>query len=224
MKEYRVKVSVRNNLLLKAIENAGYTNLAKFARAAKVPLQRLYNLSSMTEPPLDMHGNFTIYATTIMDFLGALPEDLWSINQLTLKLKSSSSSKEMAEGDLQGLLEEWQERMTLPDPAEVLYEKERSAIINKALERLPGNYRKLVEDKFGFNGEEKTFQQLGEERGTTKEPQRHKLAKSLRILRAPFWRVDEKEERKINPIHSIAGQRDHGWEEACSPYREYVQK
>lgn len=221
MKEYRVKVSVRNNLLLKAIENAGYTNLAKFARAAKVPLQRLYNLSSMTEPPLDMHGNFTIYAAIIMDFLGALPEDLWSINQLTLRLKSSSSSKEVAESDLQSLLEEWQERMTLPDPAEVLYEKERSAVVHEALDHLPENYRKIVEDKFGFNGEEKTFQQLGDERGTTKEPPRLKLAKSFRILRAPVWGVDEK--RKVNPLHKMANQVGEGsdrWIEACSTYRD----
>lgn len=36
MDEYRVKVTVRNNLLLSAIESAGYVSQSEFARAAGI--------------------------------------------------------------------------------------------------------------------------------------------------------------------------------------------
>lgn len=36
MKEYKVIVRVKNNLLMSAIERAGYTSLAEFSRAIQI--------------------------------------------------------------------------------------------------------------------------------------------------------------------------------------------
>ena len=44
MEEYRLKVSVRNNLILTVIEDMGYTNLHKFSKENYVSLTGLYDL------------------------------------------------------------------------------------------------------------------------------------------------------------------------------------
>ena len=36
--EYRIKVTVRNNLILNAIENAGYKSVSEFCRAVNLPV------------------------------------------------------------------------------------------------------------------------------------------------------------------------------------------
>lgn len=52
MKPYRIKVSIRNNLLLNAIEEQGYPTVAAFERAMGVPSGRMGALVSMRVAPL----------------------------------------------------------------------------------------------------------------------------------------------------------------------------
>lgn len=52
MDEYNVKVTVRNNLILKAIKDFGHTNLNKFAKATGISITGLYGLVNLMEPPI----------------------------------------------------------------------------------------------------------------------------------------------------------------------------
>ena len=48
--EYRIKVTVRNNLILNAIENAGYKSVSEFCRAVNLPKTALTELIAMRKP------------------------------------------------------------------------------------------------------------------------------------------------------------------------------
>ena len=58
MDEYNVKVTVRNNLILKAIKDFGYTNLNNFAKASGIGVTGLYSLVNLMEPPIGVKGEF----------------------------------------------------------------------------------------------------------------------------------------------------------------------
>lgn len=76
MKEYRVKVSVRNNLILKAIEEQGYKSAAAFAKASGLSYISLNQMISMKKAPLNQSGEFCTMAKELMEILGACPSDL----------------------------------------------------------------------------------------------------------------------------------------------------
>ena len=59
MKEYRIKVTVRNNLLLLAIEKAGYKSQSDFVKELNVSLNQLNALIAMRTCPITNEGNFT---------------------------------------------------------------------------------------------------------------------------------------------------------------------
>ena len=98
--EYRVKVSVTNNLLLRAIEDAGYKSQSDFARAMDVHPASVNALVAMRECPINKNGGFSPLATQVMEFLGACPTDLWTEDQLTMKLRTNSSWSAMGREEL----------------------------------------------------------------------------------------------------------------------------
>jgi len=98
--EYRVKVSVSNNLLLRAIEDAGYKSQSDFARAMDIHPASVNALVAMRECPINKNGGFSPLATQVMEFLGACPTDLWTEDQLTMKLRTNSSWSAMGREEL----------------------------------------------------------------------------------------------------------------------------
>ena len=47
MDEYRLKVTIKNNLILNAIEESGHTNLHNFCKSEKLQLNNLYDLINL---------------------------------------------------------------------------------------------------------------------------------------------------------------------------------
>lgn len=64
--EYRIKLTVRNNLLLSAIEAAGYKTQAEFARANGIRATDLNALVGLREPPIKANGEFSPLARSVM--------------------------------------------------------------------------------------------------------------------------------------------------------------
>ena len=102
--EYRVKVSVSNNLLIQAIENAGYKNQSDFARAIDCNASYINMLCGLRISPMTREGEFTKGANQVMEALGACPTDLWTEEQLTMNLKKSSSWSVMGREELNELM------------------------------------------------------------------------------------------------------------------------
>ena len=56
MSDYRIKVSIRNNRLLKAMEAKGFSSAAKFERSYGFRNYAMINLINGSIPPLDKNG------------------------------------------------------------------------------------------------------------------------------------------------------------------------
>jgi RNA polymerase sigma factor (sigma-70 family) len=180
MKEFRLKVSVRNNLLLSAIEAQGYVSVAEFERACGLGMGRINNLVAMREAPISTSGEFSKNAKLVMEVLGAAPTDLWTEQQLTIKLKNNSGERAIDANLVQHLLEQKNRTDYLPSPEDSLLAAETSAIVNEVLGTLKPREKDILVERFE---KDLTLEEVGNHHGLSKERIRAIEGKALRKLR-----------------------------------------
>jgi RNA polymerase sigma factor (sigma-70 family) len=182
MKEFRLKVSVRNNLLLSAIEAQGYVSVAEFERACGLSLGRINNLVAMREAPISTSGEFSKNAKLVMEVLGAAPTDLWTEQQLTIKLKTNSGERDIDADIVQHLLEQKSRTDYLPSPEDSLLAAETSAIVQQVLGTISPREKDILQERFE---KDLTLEEVGNHHGVSRERIRSIEAKALRKLRDP---------------------------------------
>ena len=180
MKEFRLKVSVRNNLLLSAIEAQGYTSVAEFERACEIGTGRINNLVAMRDAPILQSGEFSQNAKLVMEVLGAAPMDLWTEQQLTIKLKTNSGERAIDANLVQHLLEQKSRTEYLPSPEESLLAAETAAIVEQVLGTLKPREKDILQERFE---KDLTLEEVGNHHGLSKERIRAIESKALQKLR-----------------------------------------
>lgn len=187
MKEYRVKITVRNNLLLSAIENAGYPTQADFARATGLGTTDVNNLVAMRRCPINHDGEFSDIAKTIMEALGASPSDLWTTEQLGMRLAKNSSDCLLTRFELQSALGVNPiDAVEFQAPDDELFEKEKNKIIADTLDTLTDKEKQILEMRYGLkNNDEETLEKIGKKFGVSGERIKQIQQKALRKLRHP---------------------------------------
>ncbi len=100
MTDYRIKVSVRNARLLRAIEAAGHSSVAAFCKAEGLNYGQVNALIGLREAPIGKNGRFTQTASMLMEALCALPQELWTERQLTMNLPRSTYETDVDEIDI----------------------------------------------------------------------------------------------------------------------------
>lgn len=185
--EYRLKVSVRNNLILKAIEDHGYKSLMFFAKVNDLSYPALINMVGLKLPPLMTNGEFCVLAKQLMEILGAAPNDLWTDEQLTMKLQKNSSERSVGKEDFERLFNRVaQGQIEYADPEDTVHQQELERILGEHLERLNPRYALLLRMRFGLGGlKEHSLEEIAIHFGVTRERIRQIEAKALRMLKHP---------------------------------------
>lgn len=173
--EYRVKVSVSNNLLIQAIENAGYKNQSEFARAIGCGTSYVNMLCGLRISPMTREGEFTKGANQVMEGLGACPTDLWTEEQLTMNLKKSSSWSVMGREELNELMNGAPKSLL-----ESVAGQELKRNMDEARKTLTFREQRIIGLRFD---DDKTLDETGKEVGLTRQRVRDIEAKALRKLR-----------------------------------------
>ena len=182
MKPYRIKVSIRNNLLLNAIEEQGYPTVAAFERAMG---GRISSLVSMRVAPLLDSGEFSKEAKMAMEVLGAAPSDLWTEQQLTIKLHRNSGEREIDADLVHHLLEQRSQVDYLPSPEDHLLERETNQLVHDLLNTIRPREKDVLISRYQ---NDETFDEVGKKMNVTRERVRQIEQKALRKLRDPAKR------------------------------------
>lgn len=182
MKPYRIKVSIRNNLLLNAIEEQGYPTVAAFERAMGVSSGRMNALVSMRVAPLLDSGEFSKEAKMAMEVLGAAPTDLWTEQQLTIKLNRNSGEREIDADLVHHLLEQRSQMEYLPSPEDHLLERETNQLVDDLLNTIRPREKDVLISRFQ---NDETYEEVGKKMNVSRERAREIEAKALRKLRHP---------------------------------------
>ena len=187
MKEYRVKVTVRNNLLLSAIEEAGYKTQAEFARSADIKESHVTALVGLRTCPITDDGSFTQLAKTIMEVLGACPTDLWTNEQLSMRLKHNTAQGEMSRTELLPALGMNPiDLLEFKFPDDVAEQKQNKQAIENVLDTLTPREAKIIKLRFGIGNVEnegETLETIGKMFDLTKTRIGQIEAEALKKLR-----------------------------------------
>ena len=184
--EYRVRVIVRNNLILTAIENAGYKNVSSFCKGFGLLPSTVIGLVAMKSPPLMVSGEFSKPAKELMEALCALPTELWTSEQLTMKLRRNTSEMALNLSGMESALGiHADEAMLLltQSPEEVLNTKDVATLIEETLNTLSRREAKVLRMRFGIGCEEHTLEEAGACLDVSKERVRQIESKAMRKLK-----------------------------------------
>jgi RNA polymerase sigma factor (sigma-70 family) len=189
MQEYRVKVTVRNNLLLSAIEGAGYKSQSDFAKSCGLTPQEVNAVVAMRNAPISSDGCFTNTAKVLMETLGACPTDLWTEEQLTMELRRNTVEKALSkEAVMQALQFEGASNLETVALGSDLEHQQKKQVIENVLDSLTPRESKIIRLRFGISNVEndgETLEAIGKMFKLTKDRIRQIEAKALRKLRHP---------------------------------------
>lgn len=183
MSDYRIRITVRNARLLRAIEAAGHRPGQHFAAAVGISYGAdLLPFLNLTRSPLRADGRLRDSAWALCEFLGATPNELWSDEQLT-PLKRNGVELDVAAGEVAALCAS---SATAPDDPEAIASRQQAARrLQDVLDGLTPREAMIVRERFGIGTSEQSLDELASRYGVTRERIRQIEMKALHKLRHP---------------------------------------
>ena len=198
--DYRVKITVSNARIRRAIDAAGYSSVAQMCKEKKLQASPIFNLVNMTMPPLTKKGEWRKAVLDLADAVNMLPDDLFNERQKIISLGKNTSSKDITESEMIAIAEQYVQDDRLEDlqdnsaVREIAEEQVTKLLNNEIFNVLPTRQREVLEMRFGFDGSPgRTLEEIGLKLGVHRERVRQIEAKALRRLRCggTFKRMQE---------------------------------
>jgi len=180
MSDYRVKITIRNERLLKAIEDAGYKSARQFAIQNAIEPERVGRLIRGAEKPIDKKGRVTKNCSEILSLLNKTLKECFTDRQLE-GFKSNTFETRVEETEL----------MQLVNPVknnEVrLIEQDVQLNLNEIFSKyLSPREEKVLRMRYGIGlNTDHTLEEVGLQFSVTGERIKQIEAKALRKLRRP---------------------------------------
>jgi len=145
--DYRLKVTIRNDRLLTAMEALGFESVSQFTQTHGLNYERTGRIFNGKLKPLNDKGELTSIAKEILSILDLEIDEAFTERQLEGFVKTSWE-KRIKEKDL----------LKLANPIKnhefLLMEKDVNKILSEMLSKLPPRYEKVVRMINGIGGQE----------------------------------------------------------------------
>jgi RNA polymerase sigma factor (sigma-70 family) len=160
--DVRLDVKVRNNLILKRMQAAGYRSVNQMAIAMRsqgymVAQSPLSKLVAMRSPPNRRDGRWTDLATLLSFFLGCDPEELFSEKQRTNTLLKNTATAEIT-------FAAFEQIASSPSPESLLMKEQAVKALMNQLNILSPRQERILRLRYGIDSEDgpKTCEQIAE--------------------------------------------------------------
>lgn len=183
-KDVRVIVTVKNNLILLAMEDREIYSVAELCRQMGTSnLQgSMGRLVNMRMAARKKNGEWRFLALKLSIFLKRPPELLFSEDQQSSELETNRGYAEVGYEEIRQLTHR------SDDPELLAQADELRTAITKTVSLLKPPYVTVLSMRFGLNGRGgKTLEEVGSCLGLTRERIRQIEAKGLKILRNPSY-------------------------------------
>jgi RNA polymerase sigma factor (sigma-70 family) len=181
MSDYRLKVTIRNARLLRAIEAAGYRPGLSFAAVVGIDYGRdLLPYLNLTRSPLGPDGLLRDSAWALCDYLGASPNELWSDEQLT-PLASNAFHKDLSYDQVKALSSTPHDADF--DPQVLAGKSQAARLLLESLDTLTPKEARVIHERFGIGTCESTLEEVASRLEVSRERVREIESKALYKLR-----------------------------------------
>ena len=164
MSDYRLRITIKNARILRAIETEGYKSQAEFCRAWGLKVTEVNSMVAIRLSPVNREGRLRTAAQRLCDALCALPEDLWTEDQLYTTLPRCSYERDVSTDDIAIAIEQMDAKKTLALLGDKLTDRER----------------KVIDMRYSQN---KTYGEIGDKYDVTRERIRQVENNALRKMR-----------------------------------------
>jgi len=180
MKDYRVKITIRNERLLNAIEEKGFVSVNQFCIAYNLPYQQITEVINGKKKPIDKSNNILKVVENLLEILQLSVDEAFTKRQLQGFHKSGYELK-VKEKDL----------LTLVNPAQnqerkLIEEDVKKNLIEAINMRLNRRQKEMIRLRYGFDGgKEHTYAELGKIFSVSVERARQIIKFAERRLKHP---------------------------------------
>jgi RNA polymerase sigma factor (sigma-70 family) len=180
MSDYRIKITIRNDRLLRAIEEAGYKNVQQFALDNFFHYEKVNRLIRGVFKPITEEGSLKPFCSEVLRVLGKKIEDCFTPKQLQGFKKSTF----VTSVDEKTLMQLSQNNSTVELK---LVENDVKKIIDKIfLENLRPKEERILRMRYGIGLDTShTLEQIGLEFSVTRERIRDLETKAIEKLKKP---------------------------------------
>lgn len=180
MSDYRVKITIRNERILKLIEKHGFMSVRKFSDTYKIPYQQLTELIAGKVKPFTDTGKMISVCSRLLEILGVTLEDCFTARQIEGFNKRSFEIK-VKESELKQIVN------PTKNQEQKLIEEQAKIKIRVAIEKgLNPREAAIIKMKFGFDdGNEHTLEEIAQTFHISRERVRQILLKAQRKMKHP---------------------------------------
>ena len=179
MNDYRVKITIRNERLLAAMEGMGYKSVAEFSRNQGLNGVKVNEIISGKIPPLDREGNPKELTKEILEILNLTIEKAFTEKQLKGFKKHTFEVKIEEEKLLQIISPAKNQEIKV-------IEQEVKSKLSEILSTLTPREEKILRMRFGIGmNTDHTLEEVGRKFFVTRDRIRQIEARALRKLKHP---------------------------------------
>jgi DNA-binding CsgD family transcriptional regulator len=185
MKEYRLEIKVRNNAVLKRIEELGYESLPAFCREHKLHYNVVNHIISFKAPFYGKRGNINGSIIKLANALQVLPDYIYPPERRGEPLQNNKYIAEVEKADLMQVSTSLRMDAMPVDDRKMLNDL-APTIRNVMLEALTPREHRLIDKRFGLtSGTPETLDEVGDQLNVSRERIRQMEAKALRKMKHP---------------------------------------
>lgn len=204
MKDLRLTITVRNNLLMRAIEDAGFDSIAAFARAHNLSYPAIVDFVALRLAPIAPSGEWRVQAVKMAAALKALPEDLFPAAFMTRAMERNRVEREISSADVPALGFGGVQSIAY-DPEASAMQDEALAAMRAALGTLAPREVAVLTAIYGLDtGQPKTLREVGATMNITQERVRQLQLRAERRLKSQQGERGEKMKAARHLIRSEA--------------------
>ena len=179
MKDYRIEVKIKNNLLWQAMQFKGIKNAAQLAKALDLTPSLIGRYLNLQESVYTKQGDYKQSFMKICDFFGMMPIELYPEERMNDPLLKNKAATEIGESELKQLIEKES------DPLVLLHQERRSDAVHELLGMLRKKEADILAKSMGIGGGKCKMSEIAEEYGVSINRVCQIRDKAIRRLKYP---------------------------------------
>lgn len=185
MKEYRLEIKVRNNAVLKRIEELGYESIPDFCRANNLNYGAINDIIAFKAPFYRKRGGINGLIVKLANVLQVLPDHIYPPERRGAPLERNKYISEVDKADLMQISTSLR-KDALPVDDRKMLDDFASTIQRVMLEALTPREQRLLDKRFGItSGVPQTLDEVGAELNVSRERVRQMEIKAIRKMKHP---------------------------------------